>query len=269
MAKVWGLNMSPTNKLVLLALADCADDAGKCWPSVATLAAKCCLSKRSVLRAIDALENDGFVSPQKTAGKQSVYLIRVSGDRCQSVTSDTVSWVTPCQPMDRVIHNRCQSDTGDNLSLVTESHHTGDTVSPHRCQSVTSTGDTVSPVSILDSKPSSKPSINHHKPPTRVREQSSAKLVLPDWLPEATWNEFVAHRKAIKKPMTNLAESKTIKELDRLRAAGNDPVAVIEQSILRGWAGVFDVRRTGPPGKISSVFSQDFSKKDYGVSGKL
>ena len=27
--------------------------------------------------------------------------------------------------------------------------------------------------------------------------------------------------------------------------------------------------KKGPPGKISSVFSQDFSKKDYGVSGKL
>ena len=51
----WGLSLSPVQKLVLMALADAADDEGVCWPSVATLARKSCVSKRTVQRTLQAL----------------------------------------------------------------------------------------------------------------------------------------------------------------------------------------------------------------------
>jgi len=51
----WRQCVPTTPKLVLIALADAADDAGLCWPSVATLAIKASASTRTVRRAIQKL----------------------------------------------------------------------------------------------------------------------------------------------------------------------------------------------------------------------
>lgn len=49
---VWGLAVPPTPKLILMALADEADDDGFCWPSIKRIAKKACVSERTVRRAI-------------------------------------------------------------------------------------------------------------------------------------------------------------------------------------------------------------------------
>lgn len=51
----WRQALTPTLKLVLMALADAADDHGVCWPSVSTLARKCTVSTRTVQRSLRAL----------------------------------------------------------------------------------------------------------------------------------------------------------------------------------------------------------------------
>lgn len=51
----WRQSLAPTTKLVLMALADAADDHGICWPSVATLATKCSISTRTVRRTLQTL----------------------------------------------------------------------------------------------------------------------------------------------------------------------------------------------------------------------
>jgi hypothetical protein len=51
----WRQDVPSTPKLVLLALADAADDEGRCWPSVATLSIKASASTRTVRRAIQLL----------------------------------------------------------------------------------------------------------------------------------------------------------------------------------------------------------------------
>ncbi|MCC6208792.1 MAG: helix-turn-helix domain-containing protein [Gammaproteobacteria bacterium] len=48
----WRQELAPTPKLVLLSLADAADDHGVCWPSVPTVARKCRISPRTVRRII-------------------------------------------------------------------------------------------------------------------------------------------------------------------------------------------------------------------------
>jgi hypothetical protein len=40
--------LTPALKLVLMALADSADEQGVCWPSIRTLAKKCTVSTRTV-----------------------------------------------------------------------------------------------------------------------------------------------------------------------------------------------------------------------------
>ncbi len=51
----WQQQLPSTPKLVLMALADAADDEGICWPSVATIAVKACVSTRTVQRVIQTL----------------------------------------------------------------------------------------------------------------------------------------------------------------------------------------------------------------------
>ena len=51
----WRQALTPTLKLVLMALADAADDQGVCWPSVSTLAKKCTVSTRAVQRSLRVL----------------------------------------------------------------------------------------------------------------------------------------------------------------------------------------------------------------------
>ena len=51
----WEQKLNPTPKLILMALADAANDFGVCWPSVSTLATKCCVSIRTVRRVMQLL----------------------------------------------------------------------------------------------------------------------------------------------------------------------------------------------------------------------
>jgi predicted DNA-binding transcriptional regulator YafY len=61
MSAVWALDLPPTQTLVLLALADDADDHGMCAPSVARIASKTGVSLRQVQRLLKTLRSAGLV----------------------------------------------------------------------------------------------------------------------------------------------------------------------------------------------------------------
>jgi hypothetical protein len=69
-----------------------------------------------------------------------------------------------------------------------------------------------------------------------------AALEIPDWLPAESWAEFCQYRG---RKFSRLAASKAIKKLDSLRSAGNDPAAVIDQTIANGWSGLFPLSSQG------------------------
>ena len=50
----------PTDKLVLLALADAADDRGTCCSSIAMLAAQCAISPHTVRRVLHRFAGEGL-----------------------------------------------------------------------------------------------------------------------------------------------------------------------------------------------------------------
>lgn len=72
MSRVWDFECeSPTQKLILLALADNASDHGKCWPSIPTIARKTQLSERSVFQQISRLSELKWVSVESGGGALS------------------------------------------------------------------------------------------------------------------------------------------------------------------------------------------------------
>ena len=58
-----------TDRLVLLAIADCANDRGEAWPSMAALVEKTALSERTVQRAVGTLVDLGELSASVGGGR--------------------------------------------------------------------------------------------------------------------------------------------------------------------------------------------------------
>lgn len=75
MTEVWKINLPASEKLVLLALADCANDEGGCWPSMATLTKKCSKGERTVQAAIKALVDAGHLTRKERLGKGCFYTV--------------------------------------------------------------------------------------------------------------------------------------------------------------------------------------------------
>lgn len=57
----WEQKLPPVPKLILMALADNADDHGYCWPKMKTIAAKCSTSERTIQRTIKTLLAAGML----------------------------------------------------------------------------------------------------------------------------------------------------------------------------------------------------------------
>lgn len=81
MVEVWHrTDINSTEKLLLLALADWANDEGLCWPSIDTLAHKTSLSRRSVQGTLRKIEGMGFVRREEVIGKGVKYWLTVKAD---------------------------------------------------------------------------------------------------------------------------------------------------------------------------------------------
>lgn len=80
MSAVWTLDLHHTEKLVLLALADNANDEGLAYPSVATLTKKCGLSERSVQSVTSKLVDLGLLLRQERTGRSTLYKVTPAGN---------------------------------------------------------------------------------------------------------------------------------------------------------------------------------------------
>lgn len=80
MTAVWAIDLPDSQKIVLLALADCANDEGHCWPSMATLAKKCSKGERTVQGVIKELVSAGHLTRNEVAGKGCNYTVHPRSD---------------------------------------------------------------------------------------------------------------------------------------------------------------------------------------------
>lgn len=80
MTLAWALDLPDSQKIVLLALADCANDEGHCWPSMKTLADKCSKGERTVQGVIKELVSAGHLSREEVVGKGCKYIVHPRSD---------------------------------------------------------------------------------------------------------------------------------------------------------------------------------------------
>jgi hypothetical protein len=116
--------------------------------------------------------------------------------------------------------------------------------------------------------------VNRRSPNQSVSKQIPSKdqparkraaLLLPDWLPEEEWGHYALMRKKIRKPLTDYAIELAIRKLDELRHQGHDPAAVLNQSVLNNWTGLFPLRSENQ----RRPAPQEFVATDYKTSAGL
>lgn len=78
-AAAWATTTIPgLRKFVFLALCDRADKAGKCWPSMDWIAARCGISERAARSHVSALVQQGLVHREFRLGRSAVYHVNVT-----------------------------------------------------------------------------------------------------------------------------------------------------------------------------------------------
>lgn len=121
MSAIWEMEFSPVEKLVFLALADCANDEGLAWPSIATIARKTGAGERTVQRAIRLGERCGIIEREEVKGRGCRYTIhpRHSGTPATKspVTNKTK---TPATVAPHPRHSGTQTIIEPSKNLVTK-----------------------------------------------------------------------------------------------------------------------------------------------------
>lgn len=105
-------------KLILLKLADNANDAGVCWPSLSTIAKDCGCSTRTVSRAIVYFESINLLSHDRRFNSSNTYQFNIDTlSILSSGTIDTMS--TPIDTMSIPIDTMSNAiDTSVSLTVI-------------------------------------------------------------------------------------------------------------------------------------------------------
>lgn len=97
MSAVWELDLPDSDKIVLLALADCANDEGHCWPSVQSLVRKCSKSERTIQASIKRLVDEGHLTRREVPGKGCNYTVHPHHKRIDHRSDNAPAVTAPPQ----------------------------------------------------------------------------------------------------------------------------------------------------------------------------
>lgn len=232
------LQMPPSQKAVLMALADFANDSGQCWPSIRAICEWTCYSERAVRNAIRQLEAAGHIACEVSRGRtSSLYTItpNPAGDAAFNPASDD---------------NPAYGAGSPTRHLTTS---TRQQVPPTR-QEMPPTRQQVPP--------------NHQEPPRTTNKATKRKApadaaVRPDEVSEQVWADWLSLRKAKKAPVTPTVLRNALSEATK---AGLPLERFLEIWCLRGSQGLQadwlkPNERAGPQTRPSA--SANFRGKTY------
>lgn len=286
-------SLPTTQKFVLVALCDSANDQGECYPSVPTLAEKCSMGVRTVQEAIVALEEAGHVRREFRNGRSTVYWVspRVSAAHGEhhyvyrvtdATTGDFYIGLRTClgnpasdSYMGSGLELQGRDMSGFTKEVLGEFATRAEAAAAEHAYVDASIGlngclnlrrppvPTPAPAAPRASRTPQQPHptpapaapITVNEPSKEPIQTKTRAVALPDWLPETEWAEFLAHRKAMRSvPFTDAAKNGVIRDLGKLRAKGFDPRELLTTAITRGWRTVFEPR--------SQVAAKSFRERD-------
>ena len=221
-------DLTAGQKLVLTGIATFASQAGKCWPSVQTIAARCSLSVRTVQRHIAALVNMGYLERTYRAGRAAVTWLRIGS---------TYAKLSPpplpnCHP--EPVTGTCQQNTAP-LSILSE---------PVNAEAGTANAaivvfDSIKPevsqpaVPVVNDLPVVNDAVELAQPDTDLPVNAPKKNLLG--LPDVLREDFAAVRKA-KKKAPAVTKTEAIVFAAEAKKAGLTVAEAVTACIHRGWA---------------------------------
>lgn len=209
---------APTRHL-LLTLSCYMNDLGDgCYPTVETLVENTGLSKRSIITHIAMAVDAGWLEKRLHGFKGSEW--RNNEYRA-------------CFPDDYALQNRGAGDAPQPEKRGAAGAHGGAGDAPNVVQEV-------HPILPVDT--SNNPNKKNNTKKSGVKKANEKNFIFPDWLDGDAWNDFARHRQAMRAPLNGKSIELNIRTLEKLRAQGHDPTAVIHQSIERGWKGLFAIK---------------------------
>ncbi|MGO3892439.1 MAG: helix-turn-helix domain-containing protein [Paenalcaligenes sp.] len=228
--------------LLALALADHAhDDGTKVFPFVKSLADKTRQSVRSVQYQLRKMEECGWLilvnAGNGGRGQPNEY--RINPD-----------WIKGAEiaPIKRV-QSETEKGANDDAKGASDDTKGCNSLHPH--------------ITIKE------PSVTIIEP-SKARKARTEDLELPDWLPVELWEKWDEFRKEVSgKKWTMAAKKLSVDTLGKLLAAGNDITEVVNQSIERGWTGLFAVRDLQPVATSGGKFNpaEAMRQRDAGRNG--
>lgn len=222
-----------TQKFVLVMLSDMANDYGEAWPTAISLAADCCLSERAVRDAFDALEAAGLLVGDRQHGRATRWCIQIGREPARDAAPPARD-TTPPERRSALPARRESASTTPERGAPTPEPGSD----PPR--NVAQNGRNHVPT-----EPSRTPIQPSRTPNARAKPLAVA-VTLPAWLPPDAWDAWCQHRVARdRKGWTHAAAVRCISTLEKFRDQGDDPSAVIDQSIAGGWTGLFPLKRRG------------------------
>lgn len=233
MALCWPLQMPPTQKAVLVSLADNANDHGECWPSIPTIMARTCLGERTVHGAIKWLEQHGALKADRSNGRHTRYVV-------------TPNTYEPPQEL------RPRSNCAPAADAANPRRSCG--TPPQQPQS-----------------PPQELRSNRKEPSRTIRatKKGAAAPDGPDGVNPQTWTDWLALRRAKKAPVTETVLKAARAEAAK---AGMTLDRFLEVWCARGSQGLEASwlkphERAGPRG--SAEKHGGFEQRDYGQGGDL
>jgi len=134
-------------------------------------------------------------------------------------------------------------------SQLSTTHSVNDGTEHHTLSSGPELSTTCSPYKERKTKTKTKT-----KTETKTEKHSGTAVPLPDWLPVEQWEGYVEMRRK-NGPFTDRAILLNLNKLEKLKQAGHDPGAVLDQSVERSWSGLFPIKpmNEGNPGSRPSL----------------
>ncbi|UBH60597.1 helix-turn-helix domain-containing protein [Proteus vulgaris] len=199
----WSLDLKAPQKILILSLADRADEYHCCYPSIQRLVKDTGLDKKTIGKWINLMIEDGLISDtgERKGPTKRVRVLRLNIElECTQKRDDTKSGNVP-----------------KNGSL---------NVPKNGSLNVPKNG-------------SQNQSIETNNEPKK-KGFDAKKESIPDWLDREIWFNWIDYRNEIKKPFkTKKTFELQVKFLLECLEEGYSPEEIINQSIANGWQGLF------------------------------
>jgi hypothetical protein len=215
MSAVWEIEgIDSSECLVLMALADHADERGRCYPSIGRLAKRTKLSDRGVQKVIARLIEKGFVTVTPSAGQggANIYTVTATPELPAIVVADPVG----ARDIDAHLVNDVHPERG--------SPRTTGTTPPN---DVRKTPERRSP----------KPSGTSIEPSEDIPARDPADILCEIATPKAV-KSFLGYRRKIRKPVSEVAAERIAKTLTSIANQGGSPDDALGMAEEKGWQSI-------------------------------